>query len=182
MQRGRYGVADTRPEASSSSQIMPKYSLTAVMPSKPEGLSCRYLIASPEETDGMRVLIVSFDGNYPDGSLGNAHGHYIASSTLHGLHVFDPDCVVIDFRLLAYRWGNTLLRVFRDISDFKDAGAVAGEPRFPVTVVTSKLCRDGFLSLVTPSGAAAPGWHFDDVDAAITYAVQASKEWLDFPD
>jgi hypothetical protein len=158
---------------------MPKYALTAVVPSKPDGLACRYLMASPEETDGTRVLIVSVDGKYPDGSLGNAHGHYIASSTMYGLHVFDPDCVVLDFRLLAYRWGNTLMRVFRDISDFMDPGAVTGEPRFPVAVVTSELSRDGFLSLVTPLGTSAPGWHFDDVDAAIAYAVQASKEWLD---
>jgi hypothetical protein len=98
---------------------------------------------------------------------------------MSGIHAFDPDCVVLDFRLLAYRWGNSLLRVFGDIAQFKDAGADPGEPAFPVAVVTSALCRPAFLSLVTPLGSDAPPWHFDDVDAAITDAVRRSKEWLE---
>jgi hypothetical protein len=130
------------------------------------------------QTDNARVLIVAFKGEYPDGSLGNAHGHYIASETMHGIHAFDPHCLVLDLRLLAYRWGNTLLRVFQDISQFKDSGAAPGEPVFPVVVVTSMLCRNAFLSLMTPSAAAPPAWHFDDMDEAIAYAVKASDEWL----
>lgn len=160
---------------------MSQYSLAAISPSKPDGLSCQYLMPPLEQTDRIRVLVVAFDGDYPDGSLGNAHGHYIAYETMCGIHAFDPHCVVLDFRKLAYRWGNTLLGVFQDISQFKDAGADPGEPAFPVVVVTSPLCRQAFLSLVTPSdGASPPPWHFDDMDAAITYAVRASKDWLNY--
>lgn len=159
---------------------MSQYLLSSVSPKTPDDLSCRYLMPSAVQTDGLQVLVVAFDGNYPDGSLGNAHGHYIARETMCGIHAFEPDCVVIDFRQLAYRWGDTLLRVFQDISQFKDAGAASDEPSFPVVVVTSPLCRQAFLSLVAPSGASSPPWHFEDVDAAITYAVQRSKEWLQY--
>jgi len=164
----------------SSSTPMPRYSLVTVSPPRPDGIACRYLMPPLDQTDRVQVLVVTFDGAYPDGSLGNAHGHYIAASTMHGLHAFDPDCVVLDFRGLAYRWGGTLLRVFQDISLFKNAEAVPGEPLFPVVVVTSALCRDGFLLLGMPSGAAPPEWHFEDLDPAIAYAVHASKEWLSF--
>lgn len=158
---------------------MPHYSLAAIIPTKPDGLSCRYLMPSPEQTGSLRVLVAAFEGAYPDGSLGNAYGHFIACETMHGIHAFDPDCVVLDFRRLTYRWGNTLLRVFQDIADFKDAGIDAGEPRFPVVAVTSPLCREAFLTLVTPNGAATPPWHFEDIDAAITYALRRAKDWLE---
>jgi hypothetical protein len=98
---------------------------------------------------------------------------------MRGIHAFHPDAVVLDFRLMTYRWGNSLLRVFADITQFKDGGAGPGEPNFPVVVVTSARCQSAFLTLVTPIGASAVPWHFDDIDAAIEYAVEKSKEWLD---
>ena len=133
-----------------------------------------------EQTDRVRVLVSAFEGHYPAGSLGNDHGRYIACETMCGLYAFEPNCVVLDFRKLEYRWGNTLLKVFQDISQLKDTGAAPDEPPFPVIVVTSPLCSPGFLSLVTPCGGSAPTWHFDDVDAAITYAVRAANERLNF--
>lgn len=158
---------------------MPQYALEPITPHRPDGLSCRYLMPPCEQTNGHAVLVVAFEGEYPNGSLGNGHGHYIAVQTLYGILAFDPSCVVLDFRLLTYRWGNTLLRVFEDIAQYKDAGNSPDDPRFPVVVVTSRLCRDAFLSLVAPAGAAPPSWHADDLDEAITCAVKAADAWLD---
>ncbi|WP_137938964.1 hypothetical protein [Chitinivorax sp. B] len=159
---------------------MAHYPLTERLLPEPTDLTCRYQIADLAQTDQQIVLIVSFGGTYPDGSHGNAHAAYIARSTLLGLHAFDADCVILDFRGLVYRWGNSLLRVFDDIAQYKDAGGEPGQPTFPVLVVTSELCSAAFLSLVTPVGQSTPAWHFEDMDAAIQYGMQKAHEWLDF--
>ena len=161
-------------------RMMSQYSLLPVSSHQPDGLSRRFLMPPREQTDSYDVLIVAFEGVYPDGSGGNRHADYIACETVYGLQAFKPHCVVLDLRLLSYRWGDGLLRVFQDVSQLKDEGLAPGEPRFPVVVVTSTLCRAAFLSLVSPTGAPAPIWHFDNIDAAITYAVQASKAWMAF--
>ncbi|MDP9602937.1 UNVERIFIED_ORG: hypothetical protein J2W38_002726 [Variovorax paradoxus] len=159
---------------------MKQFTLVEATPPVPKGLSCRFFLVDRTETDRRTVLVVSFDGEYPDGSLGNGHGAYIATSALHGLKALDADCVILDFRAMTYRWGNTLLQVFDDIAQFRDSGRDPGEPPFPVVVVTSERSQAAFLSLVTPNGRAAPEWHFDDIDAAIAYGTRKAREWLDF--
>jgi hypothetical protein len=158
---------------------MSRYTLTEVVPAVPDGLRCRFLLADRGQTGRVAVLVVAFDGDYPDGSLGNGHGAFIATSALQGLHAFEPDCVVLDFRGMGYRWGNTLLRVFQDISQFMDSGIEPGGVPFPVVAVTSERSRAAFLSLVTPGGGSAPSWHFDDIDAAIAHGASKAKEWLE---
>ena len=144
----------------------------------PVGISCSIGVVDDSSTSDLpSILVVSFAGTYPEGSRGNNHGHYIAASTVHGLAIFDPWCVVLDFRDLDYRWGNTLLLVFEYIERFM--GGDEGDPSFPVVVVTSDKCREAFLSLVTPTGGQPPEWHFDDVDAALSYAVLRANEWID---
>jgi hypothetical protein len=158
---------------------MAQFALTEAFPPEPPGITSRFFLPDPDLTDRMRILVVSFAGEYPDGSRGNAHGAFIAVSAMHGLLAFNAHCVVLDFRDLTYRWGNTLLGVFDDISQFKDAGAEPDSPPFPIVVVTSEKSRDGILSLVTPLGQPAPEWHFEDLDAAIEYGVRKAGEWLD---
>lgn len=159
---------------------MNRIPLTEVSLPVPTGLTCRFLLAERSQTERTTILVVAFDGDYPDGSLGNAHGAFIASSALHGLHVFDADCVILDFRGMSYRWGNTLLKVFQDIAQFKDAENEPGEPAFPVLAVTSARSQAAFLALVTPRGRPAPDWHFDDMDAAISHGTRMASQWLDF--
>lgn len=146
----------------------------------PENISCKYYIPHGIDTQRMDILIVSFFGNYPDGSMGNEHGAYIAHMTVHGLLAFAPDCIILDLRELEYRWGNTLLRVFQDISGFKDQDKEQDEPYFPVLVVTSQKSRGGFLSLVTPSGAKEPDWHFAKMDDAIKRGITLAQQWLNY--
>ena len=123
------------------------------------------------------MLVVAAAGVYPDGSLGKAQGNYIAVQTMLGLHAFDPDALVLDFRDQHYRWGDTLLRVFQEVSQFRDAAREPEEPFFPISVVTSDASRAGFLSLTTPVGGAPPAWHFEALAAAIRYATDQANAW-----
>jgi hypothetical protein len=159
---------------------MSVFALTQHQTPQPSGLSCSYYLVDPLQVNHRTVLVVSYGGIYPDGSRGNAHGRFIAVSAVHGLHAFDADCVILDLRDLSYQWGNTLLQVFQDISQFKDCGGEPREPTFPVAVVTSEKCQVAFLSLVTPTGKSAPAWHFDNFDEAIRYATAKIEEWYAF--
>lgn len=144
----------------------------------PNGIECSYgLAGNPTPDDVPNILIVSFSGSYPDGSHGNAHGHFIASSTMFGIAHFEPWCVVIDFRDMEYRWGNTLLTVFQQIDQYMPSDDDG--PAFPVLVVTSAKSRDAFLTLVTPAGGSAPDWHFDNINDALENAVIRANEWID---
>ena len=111
--------------------------------SKPNDIDCTYgVIVDSEDADLVSVLVVSFSGTYPPGSLGNPHGHFITRATIHGLAAFDPLCVLIDLRELQYTWGNTLLSVFEHVNRYMRYDD--SEPKFPIVVVTSGKCRDAF--------------------------------------
>lgn len=157
---------------------MRNYSLIEARPPAPAGIGCQFFLVDQTQAGRRTVLVASFCGEYPDGSRGNMHGAYIATMALHGVHAFDADCLILDFRGLIYRWGNTLLKVFQDIAQFKDADAEPDEPPFPVVVVTSEKCRDAFLSLVTPMGRPTPEWHFDDMDRAVDFGLKKVEEWF----
>ena len=159
---------------------MSRYTLIESKPHGPAGISCRYFLVPPEQAGRRTILVVAFEGEYPEGSRGNGHGAYIASEALHGVCAFDADCLLLDFRALEYRWGNSLLRVFQDVSQFKDGELEPGEPAFPVVVITSEKCKHAFLSLITPTGQSAPEWHFEEIDPAIEYAQRKIEEWFSF--
>lgn len=157
---------------------MPSYSLITTTPPQPQGIECQFFVVDAAHAGRRTILVASFSGEYPDGSRGNAHGAYVATMALYGIHSLDADGLILDLRGLAYRWGNTLLKVFQDVSQFKDSDAEPNEPRFPVAVVTSEKCRAGFLSLVTPTNQAVPEWHFDDMNQAIEYSLKKVEEWF----
>ena len=143
---------------------------------KPTEIECRFHFPKTDGEILRRVLIVSFSGVYPPGSEGNRHGEYIAIMAIYGLVAFEPACLVLDFSDLSYSWGNTLLRVFGEIDQYKNE---KGEPPFPVLAVTSEKCRKGFLSLVTPVGAPEPEWHYHSLEQAVPAAITAGQQWLD---
>lgn len=145
----------------------------------PDGIDCTFgVVRADADNQIPKILVVAFSGTYPDGSLGNSHGHYIAHSTVHALAAIEPWCLILDFRELKYHWGNTLLLVFDHVSRFMDDGEDSGT-QFPIAVVTSDKCRDAFLSLVTRTGDSAPDWHFNDINAAIDYAIREANTWID---
>ena len=146
----------------------------------PEGLDCRFLIPDTKQTEKMNILIVAVRGEYPEGSKGNYHGNYIACMSVYGLLLHDPDCIIFDFSEMYYTWGNTLIKPFQDISQFRDADKEENEPAFPILAVTSRKCREAFLSLMTVAGEDEPEWHFGDLNKAIRFGVKAAKKWLDY--
>ncbi len=148
--------------------------------SQPKSIKHKYFTPMKNQTDNMDILIVSFLGTYPSGSLGSSYAKYISLMSLHGLQYFEPECLILDFRELDYQYGNSLMGVFQDISIFKDANKEENEPFFPVLVVTSDKCKDGFLSLVTQNGQAEPSFHFSDLSKAIDRGVTLGRQWLDY--
>lgn len=74
------------------------YQLIEKTPSSPEGLSCRFYLKERNGADKIDVLVVSFFGDYPKGSLGNEHGAFIARKAIEGLMSFSVEAIILDFR------------------------------------------------------------------------------------
>jgi hypothetical protein len=147
---------------------------------KPDAINCKYFTPKEELIDKIDVLIVSFFGEYPYGSLGKKHGTYISKKTISGIIDFNPEAIILDFRELTYNWGNSLLAVFQDIEQIKNAGNDEGEPNFPILIVTSNKSKKGVLSLLTPATSnSVPDFIFEDLNAAIKEAEKRGKYWLD---
>ena len=155
------------------------YELGELAYAPPDNIDCRYSMPDPEQTQNLHILVVSFSGTYPRGSEGDPHAAFITLSTMHGLHAFEPDCIVLDFRSLDYQWGNAMLRVFQDIGQFMDFGHEAGVPNFPVVVVASGLTADALSSLLSPEASTAGELLFSDIDEAIATGVDLARAWLD---
>ena len=155
---------------------MQHFRLSEVSYEKPEGIESTYYLVDQDQQRDTRVLVISFRGAYPDGSLGNRHGGYIAHAGLCGVHAFSPEALVLDFRELHYRWGNTMLAVFQDVSQFMDADLAAGGYRFPIVVVASEK-SSGLHTLLRAPEADDP-FLFDDIDKAIAAARERGLQWL----
>lgn len=128
-----------------------------------------------DEEHNITVLVVSFDGEYGVGSQGNGDAAFMSAETLRALAAFDAEAIVLDFRRLAYSWGNALLGVFQSIDQYVNE---PGEPQFPVFVVSSDLCRGALLGLMGTDESEA-NWHFSDMNAALDAAAEAGAAWLD---
>lgn len=157
---------------------MPRFRLQRATYEKPDGIDAECFLVDPSQTEKMDVLVVAFSGVCPDGSRGNPHGRYVSYVTMCALHAFGPECLVLDFRDLEYRWGNSMLGVFQDVSQFMDAGLREGEAPFPVLVVTSGR-SSGFASLLRAPRPGERDFRFDDLDRAIEAAIAAAQYWLD---
>ena len=156
-----------------------EFKLCEYIPTTPPGILSRYLLVDELQSQGATILIVSYEGIYPDGSQGKAHVTYISASAVSGIYHFEADCVILDFRRLTYNWGNNMAQVFADISRIKNHGRDLGDPDFPIVVVTSEISRQGVLSLITPSGESPPDWHCESIDAAIHYGIKQYRLWVD---
>ncbi|SDR67887.1 hypothetical protein SAMN05216503_0336 [Polaribacter sp. KT25b] len=146
---------------------------------KPDAINCKYFTIKEELIDKVDVLIVSFFGEYPDGSLGKKHGTYISKKAISGIIDFNPEAIILDFRELMYNWGNSILSVFQDIEQFKNAGNEENEPNFPILIVTSEKSKKGLLSLLTPATSnSVPDFIFEDINLAIKEAEKRGSYWL----
>lgn len=146
----------------------------------PDSINCNYFIVDKNE-NRIDVLIVSFSGNYPNGSLGKNHAKFITTNTITGLINFDPDAVILDFRELEYNWGNNILDVFECISFLKDSENSENEPNFPVLLLVSEKSKNGILSLLNLTDARElPNWISEDLNIVIENAIKKGKYWLDY--
>ena len=156
------------------------YTMEKIKYDIPNDISYEYQMATSDDPDKVDILIVSFSGTFPRGSLGNEHGEFISFMTSFGVQAFKPECLILDFRKLDYTWGNALLQVFSDVSHLRDCEDEEYGPPFPILAVTSKQNRKAFLSLVTPVGEGEPEWHFKDLDEAIKYGIRVGREWIEY--
>jgi len=157
-----------------------KYTLLQNKETKPVSIGCKYFTPKEELIDKIEVLIVSFFGEYPNGSKGKNHGTYISKKTVSGIIDFNPDALILDFRELEYNWGNSLLAVFQDLEQLKNAGNTSNEPNFPILILTSEKSKTGILSLLTPAESnSVPDFIFEDINLAIKEAAKRGKYWLD---
>ena len=157
-----------------------KYNLKEVQPKKPDNISCNYYLPNEELEDKIDVLIVSFYGDYPNGSEGNNYATFITRNVISGIIEFNPDAIILDFRELSYSWGNSILDVFEQISFLKDSENTKEDPNFPVSIVVSEKSKNGFLSLLIPNNSnELPSWIFENIDKAIQNAAIKGKYWLD---
>lgn len=157
-----------------------KYTLIENKSVNPGNISCNYFSPQEKLLDNIEVLIVSFKGTYPDGSLGRDYATFISKKVITGLIDFDPDCVILDFRELTYNWGNSILRVFQEIEALKDADKTPEEPAFPILVLVSEKSKNGIVSLLTPATSnTIPNFIFEDINLAIKEAEKRGKFWLD---
>lgn len=156
------------------------YTLLEYTEVHPATIDCKYLMPKEALIDSISVLIVSFFGEYPDGSLGRDHATYISKKTISGIIDFNPEAIILDFRELTYNWGNSLISVFQDIALFKDGENTVDEPSFPIIIATSAKSKNGLLSLLTPSTSTEnPDFIFEDINLAIKEAAKRGKFWLD---
>jgi hypothetical protein len=156
-----------------------KYTLLKQTETKPSSITCSYFMPKEELADKIDVLIISFFGEYPPGSLGKKQATYISKKTISGIIDFNPDAVILDFRELTYQWGNTMLNVFQDIALFKDGENTENDPSFPVLIATSIKSKNGLWSLLTPSTSnSVPDFIFEDIHLAITEAAKRGAYWL----
>ena len=156
------------------------YQFIEKIPSSPEDLTCKFHLKERSGEDKIDVLIVSFFGDYPKGSLGNEHGSFIARKAIEGLMSFSVEAIILDFSEMYYTYGNRLLKVFQDIYQYMDAGNDDDDPIFPILVVMSQKNRAGILSLLTPVGSESmPDFCFDDMGEAIVIATEKGAYWLD---
>ena len=156
------------------------YQLVEKTPHTPKEFSCKFYLKERNGDDKIDVLIISFFGEYPKGSLGNLHGGFIARKAIEGLMSFNVQAIVLDFREMYYTYGNTLLKVFQDIYQYMDAGNDEDDSLFPILVVMSRKNSDGILSLLTPVGSESiPEFCFSDINDAVASATKKGQYWLD---
>lgn len=126
-----------------------------------------------------RALIIEFAGRYGIGSAGNDDGIFMEAVINTALQVWFVEGMVLDFRNLSYEWGNAIGKVLL-------AGKKVWGSDFPTAIVVSELCRKA-LETAGPfyRGHSASGnqtkWLFDDMDSALSYIQEQSKEQRDSP-
>jgi hypothetical protein len=146
--------------------------LKLLEPRELSDIRCEYLLPLDKELED--VLVIAFYGTYRDGSLGNPDAAFMRGMVMGALATYAPSCLLLDFRGLVYRWGNSLLGIFQDVDEFMNDGT--GLP-FPVLTVASDKCVEALHSLLSLEGSST--FHHVDFDLALAEASRQARLWLE---
>lgn len=139
----------------------------------PKGIKARFYRVESSVNNHSMIAVVSFHGKMPDGSRGKAHGRYIAAETLYWMTLTDALSVVLDFRDLDYRWGDSMLGAFQVLEDrFREQWSDI-DMSLPIKLLSSDK-SSGLYSLITNQSV-----FFATIEEAIESCSQDMQFWLD---
>ncbi len=69
-------------------------------------------VSSVSKLDENDILVIRFEGSYPDGCSGNADAQFMYAMGMAGVYNFSPSVVILDLRNFEYHWGDQLEFVF----------------------------------------------------------------------
>ncbi len=122
-------------------------------------LTYDFRIKHLRDTHLVDILIISFHGNYRDGSTGKSDAGLIKGIITTGLSVFRPFSLLIDFTDFEYNWGDDFNLSFEET-----------EPTASVILIGEK-CRRAMSTLTfgmaTDKDIVDNEFFFDDFDKAI---------------
>ena len=139
----------------------------------PKGIKAKFYRVDPSVKWHDMIAVVSFHGKMPDGSRGKAHGRYISAETMYWMTLLGALSVVLDFRDLDYKWGDSMLGVFQVLEDsFREQWSDI-DRSVPIKLLSSDK-SSGLYSLVTNQDV-----YFETVDAAVESCNQDMQFWID---
>jgi len=92
------------------------------------------------------ILVAKFSGHYRPGHLGAPDALFIQGITQTALGVWRPAALILDFRELAYTWGDEMQGVL----------GIRGEIKLPFAIVGSEMCLPAIGTLIQTFGSPRP--------------------------
>ena len=138
----------------------------------PKGIRTKFYRVDTSVARYNSIAVVSFHGKMPDGSKGKDHGRYIAAQTVYWMTYIDALAVVMDFRDLHYRWGDSVIGAFQSINErFRDDWEDLGMA-LPIKLLSSEK-SSGLQSF-----GADPSIFCTDMDEAIRACSRDVEIWM----
>lgn len=122
------------------------------------------------------MILAAFEGDYHLGSKGNLDGLFIFSKITSSYFLYDTISVILlDFRNLNYRFGNTLLK---SLNFFEEIGRDEEEKNKMVFIVVSKLNTNPILDLLNMK-VKKNHFVYEDYDEAIKDCLYHARKYLE---
>ena len=143
------------------------FDLTPVDPAEGTTVRDRFALAPFAGRHGNeRLLVVTFEGDFGKGALGNRNGRFMGAIVRYATAAFDPAAVVLDLRGLSYDGHDSMI----DPIDHSNVDQVEA------AIVVSDACRDGLRWFLEEWTFDPDEWLFDDLDGAIGRVQDAYRE------
>lgn len=137
----------------------------------PNGLIVKTMsVHSDTFEDAWAIAVIGLHGKIPDGSAGSHFAEYIKLECVNAMTRLEAKCLILDFRDVHYRWGNSILGVFETLDryfyyEWHDIGM-----RMPIKVLTSDKSI-GLRSLLPEKN------FFETMESAIQSCSHDMKRW-----